>query len=874
MSNDNYEVMRNNGSSDYLPQVRTNYYPALYNDGKPSEKPRGTKSWSNVWKAKIETIKWNDFFEVERNKMVTYRIIPHSNVTNNTKRLWRTIFKMYEMYEGIGSRLERDGFKLRYREKDTFWYDIIFRQVNGQKKVEFYVSTSEYQAQKLKRKLENKMHVTIKEANVEDLRVPSENTIVQELRYLKHDLFSMNTNSTDTKTPIAGILNTVDELQFDGDFARLSICNEAENRNKWIKNASWAFEKIGKGKVPQRADLNAKKIVNASKIGIAGILNEINDLITDTFQAFTNVFFKSEEKYKKSKVIPKAYSLEDEISSRTLSATTREKANQPVFKSRIRVVSHSNDRLTRETMGETLALAFNEIAENNELHGVKIRIKARQKEVISELNTLTLSNKTKLDGNVNLISTDEMSKLALQMPTQEIQRKYADAMSVKVNVETDIPKALQDTTGIYLGVSEVKDRKVPIYLPYKNPDDFYRGYAFIGAQGMGKDTALQNFVVESNTKHNISFVIPDVIVEEGDRGLADGIRDSLPADKIIDLDLNDETYKIPLDLTEVVTKLGRAGSDRFADEIINLLKLDGHIVAKRILRTAAKASQGSLYNIKRIIENEDYRFRRIAELQDEGNWRLADELLSWGTNLPTKDEKGDTGPSIGNKADPVLNRLDDFFGSDTLFDIFAQSPLPELDFAKWMTEGKVIIVRIPIRKIGEAAAKVLTHWLIIKTWMTRMLMAKQEQENGCFVIFNEPEQFMTEGMADFMSRIATQGRKERLGSLFAFHHWNKLPASLQENLIAGGINQFLFANDHKRTFELASERLAPTFTVEDAMRIPKHTAINIVRVNGSPAHAFLVQMAPPCAKPYDNSFLTKRHARIYGRHWQELQNAL
>jgi hypothetical protein len=864
MNNEKYEVMRNNGSSDYLPQTRTNYFPALYNDGKPSEKPRGTKTWSNVWKAKIETIKWNDFFEVERNKMITYRIIPHSNVTNNTKRLWRTIFKMYEMYEGVGSRIERDGFKLHYREKDTFWYDIVFRQVNGQKKVEFYVSTSEYQALKLKRKLENKMNVTISEASIEDLRVPSENTIVQELRYLKHDLFSMNTNSTEAKTPIAGILNTLDELQFDGDFARLSICNEAENRSKWIKNASWTFEKINKGKVPQRADLNAKKIINASKIGIGGIINEINELIVDTFQAFSNVFFKSEEKFKKQKVIPKAYSLEDEINARTISNTTREKANQPVFKSRIRVVSHSNDRLTRETMGETLSLSLNELAENNELHGVKIRIKSRQKEVISELNTLTLSNRTKYDANVNLVSTDEMSKLALQMPTQELQRKYADAMNVKVNVETSIPLILQSDKGIYIGTSEVKDRKIPIYIPYVNPDDFYRGYAFIGAQGMGKDNAIQNFVVESSLKHGISFIIPDAICEEGDRGMADGIRNALPPDKIIDLDLSNPEYIIPLDLTEVVTKLGRNGASRFANEVIDFFgDMGGLTRSKRILKTAAKASAGSLYNIKHIIEDEEFRMGVISRLQDEGNFRLADELLAWGTN-----------EDLGGKADSVLNRLDDFFGDDSLHDIFAQAPMPEMDFAKWMAEGKVVIVRIPNRKFGELATKTLVHWLALKVFMTRLLMSKEQQANGCFIVFNEPEQYETEGLTKLMGRIGTEGRKERLGSLFAFHHWNKLQKSLQDNLIAGGINQFLFANDHKRTFELAEERLAPTFTIEAAMQIPKYHAINILRINGSPSHAFLVQMAPPCAKPYDNSFLTKRHARMYGRHWKTLQNAL
>src|SRR5690606_42024546 len=57
----------------------------------------------------------------------------------------------------------------------------------------------------------------------------------------------------------------------------------------------------------------------------------------------------------------------------------------------------SEDRLTRETMAETMALSFQDLTESNELHGIRIRLNKRRTEVIDELNTLTLSNKTKYD---------------------------------------------------------------------------------------------------------------------------------------------------------------------------------------------------------------------------------------------------------------------------------------------------------------------------------------------------------------------------------------------------------------------------------------------------------------------------------------------
>lgn len=847
-----YEIaIRDN---ELLPAVRSNTLPSVITEPTVINTP-----WYKR-KPKIVTVQLDDYFEYEENKMVVFRITPHANVAGNNKKLWRSIHKMYEMYDGFRSRLDRKGMKFHYREKDYFWFDVIFRKVNGEKKIEFYVSTSEFQAGKLKRRIENQMNVTLEEVGLEAVHIPAEDTVVQNLKYLRHDIFSLNTSSNDRQTPLASTLNTVDELQYDGDIARLSIFNEAEPRQKWVKNAVWAREKLSKGKVPQRTNMSPKKAVPFIKTGLAGLINEINSLVTDTFDAIQNSFFKSDTKFEKEKVIEKGYTLEDEINATKLSGASLEKVNLPVFKTHIRVAAHSQDRLTRETLGETLALSLNEIGDNNELHGVKIR---KPKEVIGELNTLKPSNNTKYDMDVNLMSTDEMNKLALQMPSRELQLKYADEMDTKRKVETTIPLALQKESNLILGHAELKDKKILVGLEANKKDSFYSGYTFIGRQGSGKDTAIQNFVYEGALKHGISFIVPDWICEQGHRGMADGIRDLLPPDKVIDLDLSNEDYIVPMDLTEVIRKLGRKGGSRFALEMIDLLDLGDLPRSQKYLMEASKASGGSLHDIKRIIEDEEFRLQRIEQLIKEGNVRSANDLIAWGTN----DE-------LSNKCDAILSRLNMFFGDDTLNDVFSQSPLPEVDFERWMKEGKTIIVRMPKRILGKAS-NVLAHWVTLKVLMTRFLMSAEDKEkHGCFILFNEPEQVESKGLAELMGRIATEGRKERLGSIFAFHHWDKLPKYLQDNLMAGGVNQFLFTSNHKKTFEMVKERLEPTFTVEDALQTPYYHSIALI--NGvEPYPAFLVKMLPPIPKKlrYDNSFLTKRHARMYGRHWKELQKA-
>lgn len=814
---------------------------------------------------------WKPTLTIEQNEMATYRVIPHAKVSNNNKRLWKSIEQMYAMYGKFRNRLEREGFKFRYREKDMLWFDVVFRQDEGKRAIEFYLTTTEYQAEKLKRKIENKMDVTLEEVeNTDRLQVPKENTIVQEMRYMNHDIFSLNTNTNDTKTPIASIMNTVDELQFDGDFARVSFCMESENRNKWIKNAAWAFEKVSKGKVPQRAGAGKKKALAAGKTFVAGLINEINDLITDTFQTFSNVFFKSDKEFKKEKVINKAYSLEDEIQSTRANASSHEKINLPVMKTRIRVAAHSDDKLTRETLAETLALAYAELSDNNELRAVRVKIGSRREEIIDELNTFRLSSLTKYDADVNIVSTDELAKLVMQMPVDDLQRKYDDALSVEKRVQTEVPAVFRNQKGLHIGVCENKDAETDVFFPVDDPDTFYRGYSFIGGAGGGKDTAIKNWIVDCCLKYGISTVIPEVIVEEGDRGMADGIRDALPPEKVIDIDYGDPNYIVPMDLTEVISKLGRDGKSRFGDEVADFLSLEGLSRSKHILKVAAKASGGSLYNIKRLLEDVEYRMTVIDELQKEGDLRLAGELLKW-----INDNGEDV---LGSKVDPILERLGDFFDNDKLFDVFSQPPKPEMNFSQWMSEGKVIIVRIPARKLGQPAAKTLVHWLTLKVVMTRMLMNKKEQNNGCFIVFNEPEQFVTEGLTSLMGRICTEFRKERMGSIYAFHHWNKLPQSLQENLQGGGVQQFLFYNDHIKTFEASEHRIKP-ITVEEASAMPKHYAIISARVGDGLQPAFICHMKPPLDKrgditKYNNEFLTKRHARQFGRHWKELQQVL
>lgn len=74
-------------------------------------------------------IKLSDYFAIQKNEMVTYKITPNISVSNNQNaKMWRMIHKMYEIYDEVPKRLKREGFKITYREKDSIWFDTVFRQ--------------------------------------------------------------------------------------------------------------------------------------------------------------------------------------------------------------------------------------------------------------------------------------------------------------------------------------------------------------------------------------------------------------------------------------------------------------------------------------------------------------------------------------------------------------------------------------------------------------------------------------------------------------------------------------------------------------------------------------------------------------------------
>ena len=886
-----------------------------------------------MWKNKTKAIKWNDFFEVRPNNIKMFKLVPHASFSNQQNRnMWNTLHKAYSLYHHMHSRVNVDfkPFKVTYRAKDMLYFDIVFW--TNPNKIEFYFATTETMAKKFKVILENKWKVSLKDAELTEIAIPYEKTNIYELKYLQHDIFSLDTNANQTSTPIASLLSATEEME-EGDFARVSFQMEREGHKKWIHNSAWAYKKTKNSNIPQRPRINGKRGIHHLKNAIVTVGNEIIAVLVEILNAFNNVFSPKNKSFEKKK-IEKPTDMINEIQGSALSDRTRNKIREgSVWKTNIRVAVHSEKKFNRDNIGNVITTAFNELDENNQLkayklrwNGLDIKIKGlhikrtgRKTEIIEELNTFRQSKRTKYDVNPNIMSGEELGRL-IQLPTPSLQAQYKNELDSTARVETSIPKIfihdsyakLYDVkirigkpecrvkikheneelqpkeNGVLTGHSEYKSNVTPICIPTTNPNNFYKGYGFVGGMGSGKDTAIQNFVYEANTKLNTSFFLIDQVNKEGREGMVNGIRDVLPPDRFIDLDFSNPNFVPPLDLSEVMKKLGRRGADTFANELIHFFgDVEGMGQSRKILRTFSKACNGNLNELKRLLEEEDFRYKRMEELKVEGLHRLAREFEPYLNEYEEKEGKDgevtykqtrDGQKALDGKSSALQNRLDALLGDDAMYNIFSQPPKDNLDFEKWMKEGKVIILRVPDRILTVPVVKTLVHWITLKIFMTRLLMSTEEQSNGAFVVFNEPQTYLKDnhGLANLMSRIAVQGRKERLGSIFAFHHLGQIN-EIKDDLISGGLNWFLMKSKNTELFDRLSEQLEPTFTKEVFVNMPQWHSITLASFGDKAELPFMQKMLPPVYNRViakDNSFVSKRHVKTYGRSVEEIEKLI
>lgn len=815
-------------------------------------------------------------------EMKLFRVIPDRSVSNHqNRRLWRLIHDLMAIDHSFKSRLKREGMRFTYQQRDRVYFDIVMdcreeksfvdnvQHIEEIRTVNFYLCIpSKYADTFCHKLLDKNSQLTFEEIPLNTISI-SPFAEITEYRLQRNDIFSLRCNDNEEKTPIASFLNTAYDLQ-ENDQLRLSFCLERMDRKKWSKFAEYAWGQLEKKKVPVRTRLDIGLLIRSFGDTSKYLFGELKSVIEDVMQGFQNVFTKSDHSFKTEKNGYQNSEYSKLMINGQISTDTKKKTYEPTFKTKIRLAITSNNRSRMHMINYSITNALSELSEDNILlpHKVSIRIKSK---TIDEMNTFqSIIN----DKDVNVLSAKEIGKLH-QFPTKELQWTFADLLTSKANVEIDIPKHLRDPLGILIGHSDYRGENIPVYIPFpktdRERDEFMMSRVFIGSPRMGKDTSLVNFLVEA-AKKGCGSVVIDVVNEKGNlRGLSDSLRDALPEDKLIDLDASDVNHPFYIGLNEVVSRSENAGN-RLANDFATIFEVEDNGRTRTYLREAIKACNGDLLGVRLLLLSDgndgDYLDTKIQELK-KNNKHYSLEFWEAYRN-----------ESNGQKSEirkPILNRLDEIFGDDHLKNMFGQKPNPNIDFAKWFKEGKVILIRVPNNHpdLSELSVKTICQWIVLKTFLTKLVMA--DKDCCSFLVLNEPHQFMSNGLVKVLGRMLRECPKWRLSMLFAIHDFSKstIPKDLVDTMLSCSLNWHVFKNSNLNVYERMAHYLKPTYEPEDAMnQTAKYHSINLFFKGGDYGTPFMMKALQPVNernKPYDNESITLKHSKQYGRTREEVE---
>ncbi len=807
--------------------------------------------------SKNEKLDWRKSFELVEvcsEPVTCFKLIPDKSITNYSNyKFFKDMAELEEIHN-IRDNLKRlgdfgkslftgvkseKGFKIVYKPQTNYvWYEVVLKH----KSINFYVTCFKSNEDFVKLKLEQVFpNAPIEVVNENETHIPEENTLIADLKLQRHNFFSIHTNYKEQAQPIEDIIATGEDLR-EGDILKFSMRVQPYDRNYWSYKAEEWEAQVRKGKVPKRLRVSKSGIIN----GLFGLSDFAFQKLGELFREIHSIAFK---KHQTQQIIIQHSSMESrEIGD--ISRQTHYKMTAPVFRTALRVVSHSEDE-TRRTMNlKSLSGAFIDVKDtNNAIVRTGIyekpvgritsyspereekkgkRNKKRKdggnsaeawvwKNVYDEANNYKITPLTHLDIDYNIMCDKELGKLQM-LPTAKIQKKHMSKMEALEKTEAQIPKEYLTGEGIPIGVAELKGKKYPITIPDSNPDTWALPIIASGIQGVGKDTVGTNWVYENN-KRGRSAIILDVI-DEKDRGMTDTFKSVIPPENFILLDFSNPDVTPYLDWSEGMKTENRFTKNRLAGELSKFFESadDGAgLQTERYLRNCVKAlPKASLIEQSMILVSDVVREKAIKECEARNDVSTANFWKMYG-------EEGE-----GRRkqiASPVFNRLSKLIDDLALKPIFGQTPNGTIDFDKWTSEGKVIVCKIPKVAFGTTGIRTLAHWITVKTWLTKQVQLDEGRKCETILLINEPHQIFCSGLENTLMEIYPEARKHGLQIMTLFHDIAQIPKDLFDITLSSGANFILYKQKTDKAWKRMGSRITDSFEIDECMRIKKFEAM-------------------------------------------------
>lgn len=756
-------------------------------------------------------------------ELITYKIRPDYTIDNSNND--SLIHVLSAMYKSPRERLKIR--ELKYYAQQKVYFDIIFRH----NRVNFYCSIPRDYSDLVVGKMKtiwNKSEISRTEiCNINSFN--KKKTCLCEM-ILKDFNFKSLSTAKNNLYPLTNMMGIIKLLK-EGEQVRINIAIEPINRQNWYAVAKDEFKSYKEGRqVNNEIGIKEKAI----KTGFKGA-----ELGLELYLEFKMLLFESimgivmpEKKEEMQKIEIKLDSIEaikkqNEMNS--LTSSTTYKMTAETFKTRITIMSESND-LSRANMNMlSVANNYKDLNGDNELI-IKTLTRSEQERLFDSIINFNVMTRNKC-----VMSDKELAKL-IQLPQKDLQNEYKiESIDTR---EVSIPPQLQNGN-IRIGIANKQGRDITATWSM-DKNIMALAKVFVGCQNAGKTTAIKRTVKECY-KAGYSNVVIDYI-ENCDT--AREIAETIPREDKIILDLSNKKY-IPAMAYNEVSKLITEDMDPWDRvEMANLISEQveylinavtdtstGELTAPmlRYLHAASMVTfikpGAKINDVFIVLRRWDKRNEAIRYAKYSNCFEKDDDIFFDLEELHDRDKEGKIIGTREHLISGILNRIIILQKNPYIKAMLTSDINTSEDFAKHIEDGKSIFILIPQTKFPNPIIRdILTTFFISRLWLTVQLRTNNKKARLCNIVFDEVHQVPT--TARFLSNHITEFRRHRLGLILSCHFLKQLK-DLLNSLKSSGASYIFIAGTEKENLEYMKQELEP-FTVDDGLKLKPFTSLNVV----------------------------------------------
>lgn len=800
-------------------------------------------------------------------EFITLQIIPDRNIDNYSNIL--IINAITELYKPLNERIDRAGLKLKlgslpkvgnlylqlpklkwgYTKPVRLYFDILILK----DKITFYLTVPKECQDLFEQKIDQTWeHSSINVSDTLPEFIHSQARLA-EMRYRRNDLFSLRTDRDDIH-PLSDQLTIIDHMQ-KGDMARINIMLEPLDIKDWLDGVDDTYQGIKKGNTPRRKFEFMREKNEIIWRGIEWLLRGSANFILE--------FITGEGTQYKP---PSDSQIEIMMRDGKLSNPTIYKMSSYPLRADINILVESFSQSRADTMLRNLCNSYKSLSLDNDLEKREINKPSKSLQKIQDRSYFY-----KLDYNI--MSEKECAKL-IQLPTAGLQEQYPiPNISTR---EFNIPKIILDSEGIPFSVYPYKCKEYIAHMPTHDIDELCLNSAVIGGMGQGKTQGYAaNLALESFLK---GYSVISIDVAKGQ--ISHQILNTIPKDKrdkVIHLDFGDLNNPIPLDWVELVLYDQRAAKQRLTTELVHFLEDAGDNFGARTrmymemaAKTVFSVRGTTLLDVSLVLKNKKRRQELLSQINDpfiHQQWLTWDEL--------TESQRDEF-------SRPIHFRMNTILGNENLRNIlcqpakFDENGEPLINFRKWMDEGYLILIDAKKSSLSGPGLIDFMNFLVSKIWLSALTRDEEGEYTPCMVILDEPHQYL-KGVAQHFEQMFVESRKWRLKLNLLFHSWSQLRPNNKDlvKLLESTLCHWHIYSTSEGELRNLKSQISP-YTIEEALKIKKHWAINHVRVNGS-YHTYVSRMIPPPENRlpivYDPGF-TNKCSKKFGRPVDEVEASI